>query len=267
MVSGFALGGIAKGLESAEEARNKRKELALREQTIAQDSALRSRALDIQDAQEKRLANQDLLSQADKHIGDLLKVVGETIKQGKAAGHTPEQLSLAVSDVMAEVDRLASAVGRDGGIYRKQVDAMLAAPTATETAAAEGQAEGVAQAAKTKAMSEAGVSSSSVLETIKLKIARGEQLTPGEERLYQDSVKSAAAGASSFLQQFLSENNPTPTVQAPAATPVKTTTVPAPAPAIPTNLVGKQPKWSPSKQKWYLADGSAYNQQGVPVSP
>lgn len=125
---GIALGGVASGLETAEKLRLARKELDQRAQTIAADTGLRTRALDIQEKQEGRLANQDLLSQADKIIGDQLKIVGEVMKAGKEAGHTPEQIAAAIEPIMADVDRLSARVGRDSKVYRNQVTTSLQAP-------------------------------------------------------------------------------------------------------------------------------------------
>ena len=125
---GIALGGVAEGLESAEKLRQGRDELKQRMTAIAQDSELRNRALDIQSKQEDRLANQDLLSQADTIIGKQLSVVGEVVKAAKSSGHTPQEISAAIEPILADVDRLSSRVGRDSSSYRKQVAAMLALP-------------------------------------------------------------------------------------------------------------------------------------------
>jgi hypothetical protein len=138
---GIALGGVAQGLESGLRAGREREELALRQRTILQDAELRKRALGIQEAQEQRLAKHDVLAKADKIIGDELKIVSDTIKAGKQAGHSAEQISAAIEPLLKDVDRLSAAVGSDSSIYRKNVDAMLTGPTAAEAAASQGSLE------------------------------------------------------------------------------------------------------------------------------
>jgi hypothetical protein len=218
---GIALGGVARGLESAEQALQNQQELKLRQQTILQDADLRKQAVGVQERGLQRAEQQDLLSQADTIIGNELKVVGEVIKEGLAAGHTKEQLATAVEPILADVDRLSARVGRDSSVYRNQVGAMLTQPTAAQAAAAEGTAE----AEKSKAMTAAGVSSANVMETIKLKIARGDQLTPGEERLYSDSLKQGTGGVVELLralgvgEEASAEAPPAPTAAMPSEAP------------------------------------------------
>lgn len=256
---GIALGGVAQGLESAEKARIDREALKQRGMAIAADTKLRQEALAIQSKQEDRLANQDLLSNADGLIGANLKVVGEVIKGAKEANHTPEQIASTVEDLLQEVDRLAMSVGRDPQIYRKQVQSMLTQPTAVEA----GKAAGTAA----KAQSEA--SGKDIDETIKLKIARGEPLTAGETQLYNDSLKKGSSELAEIFKHVFgpggepgaAETSPT-TLPAPA--PAAAQAAPAGIPALPANLIGKGAKWSPSKQRWFTPDGASFNQQGVP---
>jgi hypothetical protein len=270
---GIALGGVASGLESAENARRQNEELELRKRAIAQDSELRNKALAIQDAQLKRQDKNDLLSQADDIIGKQLKVVQDTIKAGKEAGQPVSAIAAAIEPLLADVDKLSGAVGRDGSIYRKQVDAALTAPTAMEAATAEGEAAGKAAVVKDQTMRAAGVVPSgadNTLEQIKATIAaKGfEALTPGQRQLYQDSLKQSSQGVVDLIKALSGGGGEVP------VTPVKTETIAAPGasppvgpsgiPAVPAALAGKGAKWSPSKQRWYLPDGSAYNQQGVP---
>jgi hypothetical protein len=262
---GMALGGVAKGLESAEQARVQNEELALRTRAIAQDGELRNKALAIQDAQLKRQDKNDLLSQADDIIGKQLKVVQDTIKAGKEAGQPVSAIAAAIEPLLADVDKLSGAVGRDGSIYRKQVDAALTAPTAMEASTAEGKAEANAAITKDKTMREAGVvpaGADNTLETIKAKIAKDIPLTAGEKQLYQDSLKQSSQGVADLIKALSGgETTPAPTsTAAPAAAPAASSGIPT----VPPALAGKGAKWSPSKQRWYLPDGSAYNQQGVP---
>jgi hypothetical protein len=257
---GYLLGGAAEGIQTGIRAKQDQEEIALRNKTIMQDDRLRTRAMDIQEQSLKREEQQDLLSQADKIIGDQLKIVSEVVKHGKEAGRTPEQIAATVEPILVDVDNLSKRAGRDGSVYRRQVEAMLTMPTAVEAAASEGTAE----AAKSKAMTAAGVSTDNVVETIKLKIARGDQLTPGEERLYQDSVHKTGNALAEALKPFL-EGSDGASEAAPAATPKASVAAPEPrTPPVPASLVSKKPKWSPSKQRWFTLDGASYNEQGVP---
>jgi hypothetical protein len=264
---GIALGGVAKGLESAEQARVQNEELEMRRTAIAQDSELRNKALAIQDASLKRQEKNDLLGQADEIIGKQLKVVQDTIKAGKDAGQPVSAIAAAIEPLLADVDKLSSAVGRDGSIYRKQIDAALTAPTAMEASTAEGQAEANKAITKDKTMREAGVvpaGADNTLETIKAKIAKDMPLTAGEKQLYQDSLKQSSQDVADLIKAISGgETTPAPTstaAPAPVAAPAASSSVPT----VPPALAGKGAKWSPSKQRWYLPDGSAYNQQGVP---
>lgn len=260
---GIALGGAAEGFLAGEKMQREREELALRAKTISQDAGLRSRAIDIQEKQESRLANQDLLSRADKIIGDQLGIVGEVIKAGKEAGHSAEKISAAIEPILKDVDRLSAATGRDSGVYRNNVAGMLSAPTAAEAAAAEGAAEGTRAKAKAEA---SGVPLGTVEENIKRKIAAGEPLTEGENRLYQDSVTKSSSDLADLLNSFSDEPAaPAAGGRVPAQGGSAQASAAAVAPPLPANLQGKGAKWSPSKQRWFMPDGSSFNQQGVPV--
>lgn len=252
---GFALGGLAKGIQAGVQATQEQQALEQRQQTILQDQSLREKALGIQQQQLEREGQQDLMAKADKTIGQLMGVITETIKAARAGGSSPEQIMSGegIQRLLANIDALATGTGRDPSIYRDQIQATLEAPT-----------EAQQEVGKAKELQAAGVSKEvDPLPAIKGKIARGEELTPGESRLYNDSLKSSGNALAETLRALgIGEE------AAPAATPTPGEAAAAPAPTIPpvpASLAGRGAKWSPSKQRWYLPDGSSYNQQGVPM--
>lgn len=187
---GIALGGVAQGFESAEKMLLEQQTLRQRGQAIAQDAGLRNRALDIQAKQEDRLANQDLLSQADTVIGDELKVVGEVIKAGKAANHSAEKISAAIEPLLKDVDRLATLAGRDPSIYRNQVQASLAAP-ADDTPKAKGAKSAEEKLAERDALVAAGVPQADA----DVAAGIGQRLSAFDRMLLGSNVDGTAQGA------------------------------------------------------------------------
>lgn len=129
---GMVLGGAAKGLESAEGALARNKQLALQEQQILGDQKLRERALGIQEGQLQRGLDNDMRAQANEVIGQELKVISEVIEAGKAAGHTPDQINAAIEPLLADVEELAPAVKRDPARIRAMVSASVNAPVAVD---------------------------------------------------------------------------------------------------------------------------------------
>ena len=247
---GLFLGGVAKGLESAQASRQREKELALRELGLSQQFGLGERALDIREKELAASQQNDLLSQADKIISSELKIVGDVITESRKAGQTPEQIAKAVEPILADIDALSAKTGRDPSRIRQAVNAQINVPVALEGPKVGGTVEG-----------------------IKSKIAAGQPLSEGERQLYQDSLKSSADDLTELFRE-LERLGKKPTAEAPApaapaapaATPTPTTQIPLPP--VPSALAGKPGlQWSAKRQRWRDAAGNQYNQQGVPVSP
>jgi len=175
----FFLGGAAEGMADAEKQR-------LSRETLATETGLRTRGLDInektananigineraQTLAEKnsaRAEGQQGLERVDKQIAETMATVAETVKQGLAAGRDPVAIQKAVSPLVDSVKRLAPFAKRDPATFDAQVGALLTGPTqteaagallASETAKAQGKetGEGLGKIAAAKALQAAGV--------------------------------------------------------------------------------------------------------------
>jgi hypothetical protein len=133
--SGFFLGGAAEGMMGA-------KKQALAEQTLAQDTGLRTRALELQERQFGRQISQDAQTQADKLISDTMGVISETIKNGIEGGADPAKIRQTVQPLLDSVTPIAARSGRNPAALAAQIDAQLTAPGPIEKARVAGRAEG-----------------------------------------------------------------------------------------------------------------------------
>lgn len=149
MANGFFLGGAAEGIQSA----NKQ---ALAEQTLAQDTGLRTRGLDIQERAQKRVEQQGVLERADKAIAETMGTVGETIKAGLAAGKDPQSLLKVVQPLVESAKALGARIGKPPESFDAQVQALVAQPGLLETATAAGTATAAKSIAEERALGAAG---------------------------------------------------------------------------------------------------------------
>lgn len=191
---GIALGGVAKGLESAAD-------LDLRRQTIMNDTELRKKALSIRSREVEAARQRDLLGQADKIIGEHLKIVGSVIESGKAAGNSPEQISAAIEPILADVDRLSAATGGDSSVYRTRVNSLIVGPTAAEAATAAGGVEAEKKLGEAKALEAQGIDPKTARETAG--IGLGGKLNPFDRALLMSTggMPVPASPATSFPAQ------------------------------------------------------------------
>ena len=157
MANGAFLGGFAEGAEASAK-------LGLKRDELAQDTALRSRGLDLQsrglDIQERgqMLANaRAAVAQIDKQIAETLGIVSETIKNARAVGRPDQAIVSAVAPLVGSAKSLAAKAGRDPTSIDAMIKAQLLSPTGTETAAATGTAKAVAAVAEERALEAAGV--------------------------------------------------------------------------------------------------------------
>lgn len=187
---GIMLGGVAAGMESAERTSAKRQEME----------------------QRKRDNNRRLmLADADKVFAGHERIIGQVITTGLKAGKSPEQISAAIEPLLSDLDSLAASTGRDTAPIRTRVDSLLGGPTALDVATAEGEAAarktlgevGALEAAGVPtraARNAAGVREESAVETIRGKIARGETLSEGEDRVYRDALSASSNTAAEILR-------------------------------------------------------------------
>lgn len=175
MASGFFYGGAAEGMQAAAEQGLKRDTLAqdlalktrgldIQERTadqgdrrLGQELDLKTRALNIQERSAKNAESRALFTQVDGQIKSTMDVVTETIKEAQAANKDPAVVGKAIQPLVESAKRLAAAGGRDPAAIEAQVYALMAGkPTGNETATAKGSGEATAALAKQKAMEAGG---------------------------------------------------------------------------------------------------------------
>lgn len=133
MANGFFLGGAAEGMEVA----NRQ---ALAEKTLADDTNLRTGALQLQERQFGNLQNQQGIERADKLIADTMATVAETVKAATAVGRDPASIQKAVQPLVDSAKAVAGRVGRDPNSLDAQVRALITNPGAVESAVVSGTA-------------------------------------------------------------------------------------------------------------------------------
>src|SRR5680860_1533265 len=136
---GIALGGVAKGIKSAEDTQFNQEQLALRRQGLTQDAKLREQAMGIQQQQLVQSKWRDLMTQAGQHIASTTSLISETIKSAREAGNDPQQIAAAVEPLVLTVEELSQSAGLNSTI-RQRVEVLLGGPTAVDTATAAGTA-------------------------------------------------------------------------------------------------------------------------------
>lgn len=150
MANGFFLGGMADGALSAQK-------MDLAERTLAQDTGIRSRALDLTERAQVNAQEKDAVARIDKQISDTMTVVAETLKAGREAGTDIATIQKAVTPLVQSAKQLAGAAGRNPNAIDAQVQALLVSPSALDKATMEGKSEAVKSVAKTTALAEAGI--------------------------------------------------------------------------------------------------------------
>jgi hypothetical protein len=243
---GFALGGVAKGLIAQDELAQK--------QTIADAAAARANAqigiaLKGLDLRERTLADtqsRNLQTQVNKHISDSVKVVMQIIKNGQATNTPPDKLMNAVAPLLDDIDAWGLRIGSDTSKLRLGITNLLKT--------------GVTAAPKVW----------STLEDIKAKLSRGEKLTPGQQKLYDDSLHSNAI--QDLIDQALqgSEGGDTGSPAAPAvpATPAAPAGGEVPVRPVQTQTISAPVAAStPAAASPAPASAPAAGQGGIPPIP
>jgi hypothetical protein len=243
MAGGF-FGGLSEGISEQQQLGLRRdalaQELGLRsrgldlqerglEQTAARhsdDVSLRKRALDISEQGQKNAQSRELLTRADKQVSDTLSIVNETITSGLTANKDPAAISKAIQPLVDSAKRVAVAGGLDPDQIDIKVRTWMARPSGADEAVGKVQsgvkaAEAVTAATgvpQREALQGQGVlraepRNSSTMESIRGKIAAGEPLTGGEQKVYDDALKADP------LARFLALSQGSAAPAAPAASP------------------------------------------------
>lgn len=139
MASGFFAGGMAEGMNSAAE-------LGIKRDTLAQDLALKTRGLDLQQSQQaqtlglqtraldlqaqaqKNAEHRDLMSRADKSVADTMALVAESTQHMIDAGQPPAKIAEAVQPLIQSAKSIAAKAGSNPASLDAQLAVMLARP-------------------------------------------------------------------------------------------------------------------------------------------
>lgn len=221
MANGFFLGGMAQGMNDAAELGIKRDTLSadtalrgrgldiqqiqadLADKRLGQDLSLRTRALDLTEQAQKNAQSREMLSIADKQVTDYMSVISDTISQSLAAGKDPATVAQTARPLVEAAKSIAAKAGLDPGAIDVKVNTWMAQPTPSEKAVSKAtsgvsaakavsEATGVTQreALQGQGVLKAEPRNSSVMEGIRAKIAYGEPLTGGEQKVYDDALKA-----------------------------------------------------------------------------
>jgi hypothetical protein len=189
---GSFLGGAAEGIRSATDMRQADEALGLRRDTLAADTSLRSRGLDLQERQvnlaasaQKNAQARESLAIADKAIADTLGLISETITNGLTTGRDPAVVAKTILPAVQSAKKVAAAAGLNPDAIDVKVNAWMAAPGMAERAAAEGTAAATKQVAANKTLAASGVDTTPSWKTLDEKVK-------AEGSLRDDYVKQAA---------------------------------------------------------------------------
>jgi hypothetical protein len=163
--SGFFLGGMAEGIESA----NKQ---ALAEDKFAFDQGIQNRTLALAEQQARNEQRRVQVAQGDKLIGDYMTVIKEIATNGRNSGKIDDARKL-ITPLLTEVQSLATINGRNPSLYTNQVQAILSGPTPEEAARAAGAAEASKKTSEAKGLMDMGVSREAALESVGIKQPSG----------------------------------------------------------------------------------------------
>lgn len=173
--SGFFLGGAAEGMKDAAELGLKKDTLAqdlalktrgldIQQQTadqgdrrLGQDLDLRTRALNIQEQAQKNAENRAVLAKVDTQVNGTMDIVNEIITTGLANGRDPNVIAKTIQPMLQSAKSLAAKGGIDPSSLDIKAQAWMAGkPTGAETATAKGTSEATAALAKSKTLTEGG---------------------------------------------------------------------------------------------------------------
>lgn len=223
-MNGFFAGGMAEGMMNAQKQ-------GLEESRLSQDTALRSRGLDLQSRQVdiseragKRAESQALIAQADKQIADTMGIVSETIKNGIAAGRDPAKIQEVVAPLVASAKSIAGKIGRNPASLDAMVQASLFQPTPAEAGAAAGTTKGSAAVAESRVKEKAGIDTALIDDPVKKVQAEGSlrddylkqaapYITIRDAKNRIDQIEKTGAGDVALLFQYMKILDPGSTVR------------------------------------------------------
>lgn len=218
MGSGFFLGGAAEGISDA-------RKQTLAENTLSQDTGLRSRGLDIQQQALNDKSQRDVIERIDKQITDTMAVVGDTVKSAIEGGKDTDTIQKAVIPLVDSAKALAAKAGRDPKALDAQLNAMLITPSKVETSSTAGISKATAQISEEKALAAAGVEGTGGFTNKQQKVqaenslrddflkASKDYLTVRDAKNRMDSILETGAGDIALLYSYMKILDPGSTVR------------------------------------------------------
>lgn len=202
---------------------------AVAETANEQDLALRTRALELSERQEGRVAEQGVLSRVDGQISETMATVAEIVKGAVAGGKNPEAVQKAVAPLVQSAKELAQRVGRNPASLDAQVQALLAQPTLLDSAVAVGTARGAGTAAatiaETRALQAAGYEGGGIIKDPEKRATAENSLRDDFTKQAQpfiiqrdakarlDNIEATGAGDMALVFTYMKLLDPTSTVR------------------------------------------------------
>lgn len=235
MANGHFLGGMA-------EARDTRLAGERADAALAQEGALRSRGLGLQERQleqqgkqsdrsfsleekalglkERAMKNAERnegLAKVEAAIASTMQIASKTVEAAIQAGRTPEEIRKAVTPLLVDAQGLAQRIGRDPASLARQLDAAIQGPNPVDVA----KVEGKAAAAKQKAMTEGGMpllkpeQKVTVENTLRTDyVARSKPFIEANDAFNRiQAIEATGAGDVALLYSFMKMLDPASTVR------------------------------------------------------
>lgn len=181
--SGFFLGGIAEGMQARDKL------------------DLQSRELDIKEDALVGTQQRQLATELEKTIQTNVATITGIIQESRKAGASPEQIKATIAPLVQSFQQLAQRTGRDVTPAMQQFDALISIPAGADTEATPSTELGKTRADQrrgfiTPAEAAARVerltreeNPVNIVETIRRKLAAGQPLTQGEQKVYDDATR------------------------------------------------------------------------------
>jgi hypothetical protein len=189
MANGFFLGGVAQGVNARDQIDIKNRELDIKDEALA-------------GSQQRQLA-----TELEKTIAGNVQTITGIIQESRKAGASPAQIKATIAPLVQSFQQLAQRTGRDISVPMQQFDALINIPAGAESAP-----EPKTEVAKTRADARAGFitpeeasarinrltreeGAVNTVEIIRRKLASGQQLSPGEQKVYDDATRFDLLGS------------------------------------------------------------------------
>lgn len=244
---GMVLGGVAKGLTAQQELAQRQQQLALQQQTLQSNQDYRNATLGLEQKRVDASTGAQAATQARTIYDGLLGNVKTVIQHGLEAGQDPAAIAKAIQPQVSYMQTLAPVAGIDVSAAANEIQSMLGSGIKAK-----------------------GMTPTEHIGQIFSDFRAGKPLSKQDKALLDNYFKQQNP-VNGMIQQELPGASPAPSSLVPdmpagGGAPAGAGAPAAPVPPVPDALKGKGALWSPSKQRFYLPDGSVYNQQGVPVS-